>query len=106
MSVAHLMLKTPCAGEYHGNAVFVAGINHFLIADRSAGLYYHFDSRIFDSVNTIPKWEKRIRCQDTAFYIFATFCNAMWTASTRLTCPAPSPTVVLSFAIKMPFDFA
>ena len=32
--------------------------------------------------------------------------KAICTASTLLTCPAPSPTVVFSFAIKIPFDLA
>jgi hypothetical protein len=32
------MLKTPRTGEHHGNTVFIAGIDHFLVPNGAAGL--------------------------------------------------------------------
>ncbi len=54
------MFKTAGAGEDHGDAIFVAGVDYFLIPNGSARLDHHFNSRIFDGVNAISKWEKRI----------------------------------------------
>ena len=64
------MFKAPRSGEDHGNAVFVAGVDNFLVPDRATGLYHHLDSRILYGVNTIPKREERIGYQHAPLYLF------------------------------------
>ncbi|SVE40396.1 uncharacterized protein METZ01_LOCUS493250, partial [marine metagenome] len=54
------MFKAPRSGEDHGNTVFVAGVDNFLVPDRATGLYHHIDPRILYGVNAIPKREERV----------------------------------------------
>jgi hypothetical protein len=37
------MFKTPRSGKDHGNAIFVTGIDHFLVPDGPARLYDHLN---------------------------------------------------------------
>ena len=54
------MFKAPRSGEDHGNTIFVAGVDNFLVPDRATGLYHHLDPRILYGVNTISKGEESI----------------------------------------------
>jgi hypothetical protein len=66
------MFKTSGSGEYHSDAILVAGVNHFLVPDGTAGLHDNLYSRIFNGINAISEREKSIGSQDTAPYFFAT----------------------------------
>ena len=55
-----LMFKTSGSGEYHSDAILVAGVNHFLVPDGTAGLHDNLYSRIFNGINAISEREKKI----------------------------------------------
>ena len=57
-----LMFETPCSSKHHRKTILIASINHFLITYRSTRLYNSVYTRIFNCINAITKWEKRIRC--------------------------------------------
>ena len=54
------------AGEYHGNAVFVGGIDDFLISNGSAWLNNALNAGLGSSINTVAEREEGIRGQSGA----------------------------------------
>jgi hypothetical protein len=50
----------PYARKDHGNAMFVGGINHLLIAHRATGLNHRTNAGFRRRIYTIAKREKRI----------------------------------------------
>ena len=54
------MFKMPSSGENHGNPKFVAGINHFLVADAATRLHNEFYAVFVGSFNAVAKREKGI----------------------------------------------
>ncbi len=52
------MFKMPSSGENHGNPKFVAGINHFLVADAATRLHNEFYAVFVGSFNAVAKREK------------------------------------------------
>ena len=55
-----LVFKMAYAGKDHGNAVFVGGIDHFLVSNGAAGLDYRFDSIICGYEQAVWKGKERV----------------------------------------------
>ena len=57
---AVLVLKTAFPGKNHSDTMLITGIDHFLIADRTARLNHSFDSHFRNFVDTVTKRKKGI----------------------------------------------
>ena len=57
---AVLVLKAAFPGKNHSDAMLITGIDHFLIADRTARLNHSFDSHFRNFVDTVTKRKKGI----------------------------------------------
>ena len=55
-----LVLKAALLGKDHGDAMLIAGIDHFLVPDRTTRLNHSFDPRFSDFINTVTKRKKGI----------------------------------------------
>ena len=58
------MTEMTNAGECHGYAVLIGSGDHFLVADAAAGLNDRGRARFYDDIQSIPEWEKGIRCHN------------------------------------------
>ena len=54
------MFKMPLPGKYHCNAKFIAGIDHFLIANAATGLDNVFYAIFVGCLNAVPKGKEGI----------------------------------------------
>src|SRR5690554_1487355 len=68
------------AGEDHGNAVFVGGIDDFLVAHGAAGLDNGGNAGFSRSVDTVPEREECVRSHDRAFH-FQAFISGLDTGN-------------------------
>jgi len=55
-----LMFKMSDARKYHGNAVFVSGVNDFLVAHAAAGLDDAVGSCVHDNVQAVSEGEEGV----------------------------------------------
>ena len=105
----------PDAGEHHGKAAFVGGGDHVRVAHGAARLDDRGGAGIGRGEQTISEREERVGGDDrpasrlaaSCFAAFAASCafqTASRTLSTRLICPAPTPTVAPSFAKTIAFE--
>lgn len=61
-----LMLEVAHAGEEHGHAMFVGGLDGFLVPDGAAGLDDGGDAGSGRGVNRVPEGEESVRGHDAA----------------------------------------
>ena len=60
------MMEQTQAAKCHGNAVFVAGVNHLLIADGTAGLDNSGHAAAMRALNVVAEGEKRVAAEGNA----------------------------------------
>ena len=60
------MVEQAQAAKCHGNAVFVAGVNHLLVADGTAGLDNGGHAAAVRALNVVAEGEKRVAAQANA----------------------------------------
>src|SRR3972149_8727700 len=81
--IPDLVLKMPLAGKGHGHAAPVAGIDHVLIFNGTAGLDNGANSEFMGHFNIVRLWEKSIAGQNRPAGSFACFhagnFNAVYT---------------------------
>ena len=58
-----LMVEQSQAAKGHGNAVFVAGVNHLLVADGTAGLDNGGHAAAVRALNVVAEGEERVAAQ-------------------------------------------
>ena len=54
------MMKEAQAAKCHGNAIFVTGVNHLLVADGAAGLDNGCYAAAVRTLNVVAEGEKRV----------------------------------------------
>ena len=59
------MLEVTNTGHNHSNAVFIAVIYGFVVADATAGLYHSSDACLVSYLYTVGKWEECIGCHNS-----------------------------------------
>ena len=60
------MMEQSQAAKRHGDAVFVTGVNHLLVADGTAGLDNGGHAAAVRAFNVIAEGEKRVAAQTNA----------------------------------------
>ena len=105
----------PVAGEHHGEAGLVGGLDHLVVAHRAAGLDHRGGAGLRRGEEPVREGEEGVGGDDRAlgealrrppaFAASPAFQAAMREESTRLIWPAPMPTVAPSLAYTMAFDF-
>ena len=58
--VENLVMEQADAGEGHRHVVFVAGLDHVVVANGSARLRNIFHAALMGSLDIIPEWEESI----------------------------------------------
>ena len=91
------MPEMPYASEHHGDAMLVCGGDDFVIADAAARLDDGARAGVDDDVEPVAKREEGVGGDDRigrgSSPAFCALMAAMRAESTRLICPAPTPTV-------------
>ena len=90
---AGLVPEVPDPGEDHGQSQAVCGFDDFLVANGTSGLDDGGGSYFGDLFDAVGEGEERIGCGDRAFSGRTAFMAPILQESTRLICPAPTPTV-------------
>src|SRR5690606_12145731 len=65
-AVPYSVAEVAHAGEYHGNARFIRGVDHFLVAHRAAGLDHRADADGGGIVDAIAEREEGVGGHDRA----------------------------------------
>ena len=63
------MLKVTDSGHNHCNAVFVAVVDGFVVADASTGLNNSIDALLAGNFNTVGKWEECVGSHNSALQV-------------------------------------
>jgi len=102
------MPEMPHTSQDHGNAMFVRGSNHFVVAHRAAGLNHGFDAKFGGGIQSISEGKYASEAMTQPLTVKPSslaLIAAIRVEYTRLICPAPTPMVMLSCANTMAFDF-
>ena len=65
------MLEVSLACEYHCDAVLVASVDGFLVANASAGLDYSSNACLVSSLNTVSEGEECVTCHNASGNLLA-----------------------------------
>ena len=67
------MMEQPQAAKCHGNAVFVAGVNHLLVTDGTASLDNGGHAAAVRTLNVVAEGEERVAAQANSRYFAQPF---------------------------------
>ena len=67
------MMEQTKPTERHGNTVFVAGVNHLLVADGTAGLDNSGNAAAVRALNVIAEGKERVTAQTNACHFAQPF---------------------------------